>query len=128
MLGIGRITAMKDGGVVQSIQYQTPLEVASAPRMAEFGFSSGLPSGTDVVLAFIGGDRSSAVVIASNHQGFLANTPILRCTGDIVDNCETNTRTLKELRDAHNDHDHVVKNAQSGNDNIRSQKTEDQVT
>ncbi|HHY2907329.1 TPA: phage baseplate assembly protein domain-containing protein, partial [Enterobacter roggenkampii] len=70
MLGIGRITAMKDGGVVQSIQYQTPLEVASAPRMAEFGFSSGLPSGTDVVLAFIGGDRSSAVVIASNHQGF----------------------------------------------------------
>ena len=31
MLGIGRITAMKDGGVVQSIQYQTPLEVASAP-------------------------------------------------------------------------------------------------
>ena len=35
MLGIGRITAMKDGGVVQSIQYQTPLEVASAPRMAE---------------------------------------------------------------------------------------------
>ncbi|MDU2883462.1 MAG: phage baseplate assembly protein, partial [Enterobacter sp.] len=61
MLGIGRITAMKDGGVVQSIQYQTPLEVASAPRMAEFGFSSGLPSGTDVVLAFIGGDRSSAV-------------------------------------------------------------------
>lgn len=38
MLGIGRITAMKDGGVVQSIQYQTPLEVASAPRMAEFGF------------------------------------------------------------------------------------------
>ena len=25
MLGIGRITAMKDGGVVQSIQYQTPL-------------------------------------------------------------------------------------------------------
>lgn len=60
--------------------------------------------------------------------GILANTPILRCTGDIVDNCETNTRTLKELRDAHNDHDHVVKNAQSGNDNIRSQKTEDQVT
>ena len=49
MLGIGRITAMKDGGVVQSIQYQTPLEVASAPRMAEFGFSSGLPAGTERV-------------------------------------------------------------------------------
>ena len=67
-------------------------------------------------------------VTINASQGILANTPILRCTGDIVDNCETNTRTLKELRDAHNDHDHVVKNAQSGNDNIRSQKTEDQVT
>lgn len=180
MLGVGRITALKDGGVVQSVQYQTPLEVASAPRMAEFGFSSGLPAGTDVVLAFIGGDRSSPVVVATNHQKYrrtglnpgeavlysqwgqevlltengifidakgkdvevnnatnvtinasqeiLANTPLLRCTGDIVDNCETNTRTLKELRDAHNDHDHVVKNAQRGNDDIRSEKPGEQVT
>lgn len=52
MLGVGRITAMKDNGGTQSVQYQTPLEVASAHRLAEFGFSSGLPAGTDVVLAF----------------------------------------------------------------------------
>lgn len=180
MLGIGRITALKDSGVVQTVQYQTPLEVASAPRLAEFGFSSGLPKGTDVVLAFIGGDRSSPVVIATNHQGYrrtglkdgetviysqwgqevlltkegvfvdakgkdvevnnatnvtinaskgiLANTPLLRCTGDIVDNCDTNSRTLKDLRDAHNDHDHLVKNAQRGNDDIRSERPEEQVT
>jgi phage baseplate assembly protein V len=70
MLGVGRITAMNDSGTTQSVQYQTPLEVASAHRLAEFGFSSGLPAGTDVVLAFLGGDRSSPVVIATNHQGF----------------------------------------------------------
>lgn len=52
MLGVGRITAMNDSGATQSVQYQTPLEVASAHRLAEFGFSSGLPAGTDVVLAF----------------------------------------------------------------------------
>lgn len=38
MLGVGRITAMKDDGGTQSVQYQTPLEVASAHRLAEFGF------------------------------------------------------------------------------------------
>jgi phage gp45-like len=46
MLGVGRITAMNDSGTTQSVQYQTPLEVASAHRLAEFGFSSGLPAGT----------------------------------------------------------------------------------
>ena len=179
MLGIGRITSQKDSGEIQQAQYQTPLEVASAPRMADFGFSSGLPVGTDVVIAFIGGERSSPVIIASNHQGYrrtglnegetaiynkwamevlltekgvfidakgkdvevnnatnvtinacegiLANTPVLKCTGDIIDNCESNTRTLKELRDAHNDHDHVVKNVQKGNDDATSEKTEEQV-
>ncbi|HIB3264179.1 TPA: phage baseplate assembly protein domain-containing protein [Citrobacter youngae] len=179
MLGIGRITSQNDSGEIQQAQYQTPLEVASAPRMADFGFSSGLPVGTDVVIAFIGGDRSSPVIIASNHQGYrrtglnegetaiynkwamevlltekgvfidakgkdvevnnatnvtinasegiLANTPVLKCTGDIIDNCESNTRTFKELRDAHNDHDHVVKNVQKGNDDATSEKTEEQV-
>ena len=70
MLGVGRVTAMQDTGGTQSVQYQTPLEVASAHRLAEFGFSSGLPVGTDVVLAFLGGDRSNPVVIAPNHQGY----------------------------------------------------------
>lgn len=68
LLGIGRVTSQNDNGAVQTVQYQTPLEVAFAPRMTEFGFSSALPAGADVVLAFLGGDRSSPVVIASNHQ------------------------------------------------------------
>lgn len=55
MLGIGKITAHNDEGGVQKLQYQTPLEVrGDTPRMAEFGFSSGLPLGTDVLLAFWG--------------------------------------------------------------------------
>lgn len=179
MLGIGRITSMKDDGEVQKVQYQTPLEVASAPRMTDFGFSSGLPIGTDVVLAFLGGDRSSPVVIASNHQAYrrtglkpgesllynqwgleihmtedgifvdakgqdveinnarkavihaseslTADTPILYCTGDIVDNCLTNTRTLKELREAHNDHDHMIESVQKGTSTVTSKATQRQV-
>ncbi|CCQ38782.1 TPA: phage baseplate assembly protein [Yersinia enterocolitica] len=71
MIGVGRVTGSHDGGSVQTVQYQTPLEVRSdTPRLAEFGFSSGLPAGTDVVIGFLGGDRSSAVIIGSNHQSF----------------------------------------------------------
>lgn len=37
----GKVTAMKDEGGVQVLQYQHPVEVrGSTPRMAEFGFSS----------------------------------------------------------------------------------------
>lgn len=180
LLGIGRVTAMNDSGGTQSVQYQTPLEVASAHRLAEFGFSSGLPVGSDVVLAFLGGDRSNPVVIATSHQGYrhsglnsgesvmynqwglnilltengvfvdakgknvevnnattvtinasesiLANTPLLKCTGDIVDNCESNSKTLKQLRDAYNGHEHDVKEVQSGESTITSEKTTEQVT
>ncbi|QRY02677.1 phage baseplate assembly protein [Raoultella planticola] len=179
MLGVGRITAMQDTGGTQSLQYQTPLEVASAHRMAEFGFSSGLPVGTDVVLAFLGGDRSNPVVIATNHQGYRHSdlspgetvmynqwglyiqlteagisidakgkdvtvnnarnltatateqvkliTPKLLVTGDVIDNCETNDKTLKQLRDAYNDHDHEVKGVEHGNDTVTSEKPEEQV-
>nr|VUD31957.1 Mu-like prophage protein gp45 [Raoultella sp. NCTC 9187] len=179
MLGVGRVTAMQDGGGTQSVQYQTPLEVASAHRLAEFGFSSGLPVGTDVVLAFLGGDRSNPVVIATNHQGYRHSdlnpgetvmynqwglyiqltedgisidakgqdvtvnnaknltatateqvkliTPKLLVTGDVIDNCETNDKTLKQLRDAYNDHDHEVKGVEQGNDAVTSEKPGEQV-
>jgi phage baseplate assembly protein V len=71
MIGVGRVTGSNDDGTVQTVQYQTPLEVRdNTPRLAEFGFSSGLPEGADVVIGFLGGDRSSAVIIGSNHQSF----------------------------------------------------------
>ncbi|HGM4943585.1 phage baseplate assembly protein domain-containing protein [Serratia liquefaciens] len=175
MLGIGRITAHSDAGGIQKLQYQTPLEVrGETPRMAEFGFSSGLPVGTDVVIAYLGGDRSSAVIVASNNQQYrhpglksgesviynqwgmfikltengieveakgqpvtVSNattvtvtaiekirleTPRLEVTGDVIDNCDSNGATLKQLRDGHNDHDHIVKNVQGGNEDKTSEK------
>ncbi|WP_224375863.1 phage baseplate assembly protein domain-containing protein [Klebsiella grimontii] len=179
MLGVGRVTAMKDDGGTQSVQYQTPLEVANAHRLAEFGFSSGLPVGTDVMLVFLGANRSNPVVIASNHQGYRHSdlnpgetvmynqwglyiqlteaginidakgqdvtvnnaknltatateqakliTPKLLVTGDVIDNCETNDKTLKQLRDAYNDHDHEVKGVEQGNDTVTSEKPGEQV-
>lgn len=36
----------------------------------------------------------------------LMDAPILKCTGDILDNCETNTRTVGQMRTIHNGHKH----------------------
>ncbi|WP_446469403.1 phage baseplate assembly protein domain-containing protein [Xenorhabdus stockiae] len=178
MLGLGRVTTCNDKGVIQQIQYQTEMEVRdNTHRIAEFGFSSGLPANTDVVLAFLGGDRSNAVVIGSNHQQYrhqglnpgevvvynqwglhilltesgitveakgqpvtvnnaakvtvnastevLLNTPVLKVTGNVIDNCNTNTTTMKQLRDSYNRHTHPVSGVRAGDSTVQSQTTGD---
>ncbi|EHD21328.1 MULTISPECIES: phage baseplate assembly protein domain-containing protein [Brenneria] len=180
MLGIGTVTGSSDGGKVQKIQYRAPLEIrGDTPRMAEFGFSSGLPSGSDVVLAFLCGDRSNAVIIATNNQSYRhtnlkpgesviynqwgmfvkltetgieieakdqpvtvrnattvtvvatekirLETPNLFVTGDITDNCDSQSSTLKQLREAHNQHDHDVPNVEPGGATITSNATTETV-
>lgn len=139
MLGVGSVSLTNDDGGIQKVQYQTPLEVRSdTPRLMEFDFSSSLPDGADVLIAYLSGDRSNAVVIASGHKGsrktglkpgetilynlwgmhfklmeegvevdakgkpvtvinstkvtivaseeIYADTPVLKCAGDIIDN------------------------------------------
>lgn len=69
-LGRGRITTSNDSGVVQLVQTKfNDLEtIDGMPRVAEFGFTSRPPDGTDVVAVFIGGDRSNGVIVATNDQ------------------------------------------------------------
>lgn len=69
LVGIGRTTGvMTDDGSTQKLQYKTPFDVkGSTLRMTEFGFSSGLPAGSDVLILSLGGDRSSQVIVATNH-------------------------------------------------------------
>ncbi|WP_244183489.1 phage baseplate assembly protein domain-containing protein [Xenorhabdus kozodoii] len=176
MIGLGRVTTCNDNGVIQQVQYQTAMEVRdNTQRIAEFGFSSGLPANTDVLLAFLGGDRSNAVVIGSNHQQYrhqglnpgevviynqwglhilltasgitveargqpvtvnnatqvtinastevLLNTPVLRVSGDIIDNCNSNKTTMKQLRDSYNRHTHPVSGVESGSSTVTSRTT-----
>lgn len=69
LVGIGRTTGVTDdNGTTQKLQYKTPFDVrGNTLRMTEFGFSSGLPAGSDVLILSLGGDRSSQVIIATNH-------------------------------------------------------------
>ncbi|HAT1683170.1 TPA: phage baseplate assembly protein [Klebsiella oxytoca] len=180
MTGTGRVTTISDAGNIQKVQYVAPGEVrGDTPRLAEFGFSSGLPAGSDVVLVFPGGDRTNAVIIASGHQASrhtdlnpgetviydqwgqyirltesgieveanggdvtvsharrlnatatesaTITTPVVRVTGDIIDNCETNSTTLKQLRDAFNRHTHEVDGVKTGGDSVQSEPTGEKV-
>lgn len=69
MLWRGRITSVNDGGNVQIVQVKlNPQEVKDAPRLAEYGFSSSPPIGSDMVMVCLAGNRSNGVVVATNHQ------------------------------------------------------------
>ncbi|EAA5550308.1 baseplate assembly protein [Salmonella enterica subsp. enterica] len=69
LVGIGRTTGVSDdSGTTQKLQYKTPFDIrGNTLRMTEFGFSSGLPAGSDVLILSLGGDRSSQVIVATNH-------------------------------------------------------------
>lgn len=61
---------VNDAGVVQTVQAQ--LDALSVrdniPVLYHYGFFSAPPIGADLHVAFLDGDRSKAVVIATNHQ------------------------------------------------------------
>lgn len=71
-LGRGRGTVQDDTGPVQLVQLRlSDLETFDGlPRVAEYGFQSTPPDGWDGVAVFFSGDRSSGVVVATNHQQF----------------------------------------------------------
>ncbi|SSW66600.1 hypothetical protein AVE30378_02139 [Achromobacter veterisilvae] len=58
--------------------------------------------------------------------GIDLKAPEVRATGDMLDNYETNERTMKDMREIHNEHDHDVEGVQPGSATIRSKKPEQQ--
>jgi phage baseplate assembly protein V len=176
LVGRGRVSApVNDAGPVQLLQAQiNELEtIDNLRRIAEFGFTSVPPQGSDVAIVFVGGDRGGGLVIGTNHQAsrpkglnpgetmiftqdgkqiyltaaggvivkangqpvqienattvtivaateIVADTPLLKCTGDILDNCNTNTRTVAGMRTVANGHTHKVPNVQGGGSTIET--------
>lgn len=66
----GRVTLSDDLKSVQGLQVKlNDSETCDdIPRVAEFGLTSRPPVGSDVLVAFLGGDRSKGVVIGTAHQ------------------------------------------------------------
>jgi phage baseplate assembly protein V len=174
-VGRGKVGPVVDTGTVQTMQVTLgPLEVRDGtPRIAEFGFTSNPPIGSDAVGLFVAGDRTNGVVIGTNHQQsrptglasgeskmycldgkfiyltagggisvfangepvnvtgattvtitaseeVIADTPILKCTGDIIDNYQTNTKTMAVMRQDYDEHGHPVVNVEGGESTIIS--------
>lgn len=179
-IGRGRVAASDDSGVVQLLQVQfNPLEtIDNMPRIAEFGFTSRPPDGSDALALFIGGDRSNGIIAGTNHQSsrptglakgetklysligqyvYLSasgivveakslpitinnassvtinaqttvkvvaptdiefDTPLLKVTGDILDNSGSNSRTMAGMRQVYDGHDHNVQGVQAGSSQV----------
>lgn len=68
--GWGRVTFSDDGKTAQLLQVKLNDSETrdGTPRIAEFGFTSRPPRGSDVLVVFLGGDRSKGVVVATAHQ------------------------------------------------------------
>lgn len=69
-IGRGRITTVNDAGNVQMLQVRLGQDEVrdTTPRLAEYGLTSVPPVGTDAIVIFIGGDRSTGVAVATGNQ------------------------------------------------------------
>jgi phage baseplate assembly protein V len=70
LIALGRISFVDDSGVVQEVQVvMNALDLPSSRfRVTEFGFTSNPPVDSDAIVAHVAGDRSSGVVLGTNHQ------------------------------------------------------------
>jgi phage baseplate assembly protein V len=70
MSGWGRVSFADDSRSAQMLQVSLNDSEArdGTPRIAEFGLTSVPPAGSDVLVVFLGGDRSKGVVVATGHQ------------------------------------------------------------
>lgn len=66
----GRVTFSDDSRSAQLLQVKLNDSETrdDTPRIAEFGLTSRPPEGSDVLVVFLGGDRSKGVVVATAHQ------------------------------------------------------------
>ena len=161
MITCGRITLVDDTGAIQKLQVKinNAQVLDNVPHLMQFGFTSNPPVGTDVGLAFAGGDRNNGFAVGSNNltsrptglqsgesqmydsfgksiylsdgaifinangapvkienattltinasDSVVMNTPILKVSGDIIDNTSAgNTDNLGDMRTHYNNHKH----------------------
>lgn len=64
-------------------------------------------------------DNATVVTVNASTE-MVMNTPILKVSGDIIDNYETNTDNMAGMRTRFNTHKHNVENVQSGSSTITS--------
>lgn len=64
--------------------------------------------------------NNATTVTVNAAEEAIWNTPILKVSGDIIDNYETNPNTMAQMRALYNEHDHPVRNVQPGSGAVTS--------
>lgn len=59
-------------------------------------------------------DGGGKPIQITNAPTVTADTPLFRSTGDVLDNCETNTVTIAQMREIYNAHTHTENNVTGG--------------
>ncbi len=69
-VGRGRVMTGNDTAGAQLLQVQLGEDELrdNTPRLGEYGFASMPTNGSDIVMVFVGGDRSNGVIIATGNQ------------------------------------------------------------
>lgn len=62
----------------------------------------------------------ATTVTINASTGVVMNTPLLKVSGDIIDNAATNPHTMAQMRTIYNGHKHPVENVQGGSSTIVS--------
>lgn len=62
----------------------------------------------------------ATTVTINASTGVVMNTPLLKVSGDIIDNAATNPHTMAQMRTIYNGHKHSVENVQGGSSTIVS--------
>lgn len=70
VIGRGRIAVVDDEKSAQVLQVKLGADETKdgIPRIAEYGFVSNPPIGSDAVVLFLAGERTNAVVVGTNNQ------------------------------------------------------------
>lgn len=69
-LSRGRITLVDDTQGVQFVQVKFKADDIrdKVPRVADYGFTSNPPAGSDAIVVFLAGERANGVVVGTNDQ------------------------------------------------------------
>ena len=69
-IGIGRIQASNDSGLVQMVQVQFNAQDVrdNTPRVSEYGYASNPRPGAHAIFICVAGDRSNGVIIGTNDE------------------------------------------------------------
>lgn len=70
LFGRGRVTGVNDSGTIQVMQVKMNARETgdNRYRVAEFGFTSVPPDGSDALVMSVAGDRGVGAVVGTNHQ------------------------------------------------------------